>query len=476
MSNSTKDYYDIPAEWIPSSNFANRPMSEISDINLVDGLGTFVYSSDSSSSSEADSKAEDDATPSEPRDPAVELELESKSKSGVPPELEMAVTSRTDAPQPRLRSLSNDVKMMDRPRLRRKAATAPPGTLSVPNYAPQPPRRAISARPRAFKGRDKQQASRVAVRLDFGKTRDDDLQKPREQIPPAAHLETRGDNCQTLKDAQLPGSFSQKARVRRTVDKKMMVRLKTDIVDFEPQGLLSSPMSMLNTPREMYATPEQHPASDEPSNLCSPHAENARRSILSSLSGISPTLHLGKTRQHKSMHDGHVKISNLAGWQPIYVAGAICLEEHAPELRKDSVASLDPFTKAGESDDRRDCDLLVVDSITTFFDDLGVMDDTTEECLDRYWHDARLAPRQVASARISTMTITSIEAMPVTNVATPQRGRSPQGQGSRFSFSSASSASSLAARSGTPMRQRDKLKRLLSPAFPGSGFRKTLAG
>jgi hypothetical protein len=468
MNDNTKDYYDIPAEWIPSSNFANRPTSEISDINLVDGLWTFVYSSGSSSSS---SEAEDNTTPTKSRDAA----KESKSDSGALPELETAVTSQRNEPQPRLRSLSNDVKMIERPRLRRKANTAPPGTLSVPQYAPHPPRRAISARPRAFRGRDKQQASRVAHRLDFGKTRDDDLKKPREQIPPQARLETQGDNNQTPEDTRLPGSFSGKARVRETLDKKKMVRLKTDIVDFESQGLLSSPMSMLNTPREMYAIPEQHPTSEEPSSPCSPPAKNARRSILSSLAGTSPTLHLIKTRQHTSMHDCHIRMSDLAARQPIYVAGAICLEEHAPKLRKDSVASLDPFTKAGESDDRRNCDMLVVDSITSFFDDLGVMEGATEECLDRYWHDAYRAPRHIANARMSIMIITSMQEAPVTSVTTPQRGRSPQGQGSRFSFSSASSSSSLAARSGTPMRQRDKLKRLLSPAFPGSGFRRTPA-
>jgi hypothetical protein len=461
--NDNTDYYDIPTEWIPSSNFANRPTSEISEINLVDGLWTFIYSYGSSSSS---SEVEENTNLLNPRHASESAE----SESGAPSESGTTATSCImDTPQPRLRSLSNDVKIMERPNLRWKAATAPPGTLSVPNYAPELPRCAVSARsrpPKTFSGRDQQQTSRVTDRLNFRKTRDDDLKGPQGPLPSPPHLEIQDDSSLTLKDARLLGSFSQKARVRKSLNEKKMAKLKMDMddfVDFESRGLLSSPASMLDTPREMYAIPE-HPMAEEPCSPSSPYAKKARESILSSLSGTSPTLHLGKTRLCEPMHDGHIRKSNSAGWQPMYVAGAIRLEEHAAKLRKDSVASLDPFAKEVESEGKRNSDLLVVDSITTFFDDLGVMEYATEECLDMYWHDARRAARHVASAG------TSIEEAPVTSVAKPQG--SPQDQGSRFSFSSASSSSSQA-RPGTPMRQRDKLKRLLSPAFPGSGFRRT---
>jgi hypothetical protein len=454
---TTKDYYDIPSELLPSSNFANRPASEISDVNLVDGLWTFIYSSGSSSSS---SELEDTVTPTGPRDAAESLE----SESGALPELEATVTNQTiHTPQPRLRSLSNDMKIKERSQSRRKAATAPPGTLTTPDYAPQPPRRAISARPTTSKERGRRQAVRSADRSDFRRKRDEDLKGPQRPLPSLPILEVQGDSSQTLKDTQLPRSFSQRPRVIKTLNEKKLARLQTDIVDFESRGLLSSPRSMLNTPREMYAIPEKVSTSEAPSSPSSPHAKKAQRSIVSSLSGTSPKQHLSRARHCKSMYDVHTKRSNLSGQKQIYVPGAIRLEEHPAKLRKDSVASLEPFAKEVGFDSRRNSDMIVLDNITVFFDELGVVEDATEACLDRYWYD-------VASARTSIITITSIDETPATSVEKPQQGRSTQGP-SRFSFSSASSSSSQA-RNGTPMmRQRDKLRRLLSPAFPGSGLR-----
>jgi hypothetical protein len=441
---NTKDYYDIHFDLLPSSNFANRPASEISDVNLVDGLWKFIYSSGSSSSS---SELEDNQTPTGPRHAAKSLE----SGSDALPELEATVTNQTiNAPQPRLRSLSNDVKMKEPSQSRRKAATAPPAIVLY--YAPQPPRRAISARPIASKERGRRQAVRLTDRLEFRAKRDEDLEGPQGPLPSLPPFKMQVDDSYTLKDAGLLESFSQRPRVRETLNEKKLARLLTDIVDFESRGLLTSPRSMLNTPREMYAIPEKGFTRDAPSSPSSLHAEKARRSIMSSLSGTSPGLHLNKAPHCKPMHDGYIGKSNLAGRQPIYVAGAIRLEPHPSKLRKDSVASLEPFAKEVEFGGRRNSDIIVEDSITKFFDELGVLEDTTEACLDRYWHD-------VASARTSIITI--VEA-PVTSVVKPPRGHSPQ-RLSRFSFSSTSSSASQ-----TPMlRQRDRLKRL----FPGSGLR-----
>jgi hypothetical protein len=440
----TKDYYDIPFNFLPSSNFANRPASEISDIHLVDGLWTFIYSSGSSSSS---SEPEDNKPLTGLRDAAESLE----SGLGALQELEATVTSQTiHAPQPRLRNLSKDIKVKKPSQLRRKAATAPPGTVLY--YAPQPPKRAISAGSTTSEERGRQQAVRLADRLEIRRKRNGDLEGPQGPLPSLPPLKMQGDSSHTLKDVRLLESFSQRPRVRDTLNEKKLARLFTDIVDFESRGLLTLPRSMLVTPREMYAIPEKGSTRDEPSSPSSPHAKTARRAIMSSLSGTSPRLHLSKTRRCTSMHDGHIGKSNLAGRQPIYMAGAIRLEEHPAKLRKDSVASLEPFAKEVEFGSRRNSDIIVEDSITIFFDELGVVEDATEACLDRYWHD-------VASARASIITI--VEA-PLTSVVKPPRGLSPQ-RSSRFSFSSASSSASTA----PMMRQRDRLKRL----FPGSGLR-----
>jgi hypothetical protein len=462
MTESTKDYYDIPTEWIPSSNFANRPMGEITGISLMDGLWTFICPSDSSSSSEAGNNS----TP-RPRDAAKLLYSEVDSTR------EAATTlagSSSGASLQKPRGLSKDMKKLEGRTILKKAASAPPGPLSMGQaYTPEPPRRVVSARSGSSEavGRNAPQPTRLVLDSLVGSC-DIDCTKLQGRLQTPLCL---GSNRCLQGDARLPSSFSQKARVKKTLEKKDIVKLKTDIVDFESRGLLSSPVSMLNTPRELYAIPEKYATSEDLCSLSNPYAKDARRSIISSLSGTASSLYLGKTRRRKSLHDNHGNDTHLAGRLPIYLPGEICLEGHPAKLRKDSVASLDPFAKEVEPRGKRYSDMIILDSITKYFDELGVMEDETECCFDRYWLDAYRASCRSVDSRESSST--SVEEPPFRK---PERPRSERiVQGSRFSFSSASSSSSSLPRSGTPMRQRDKLKRLLSPAFPGSAFLRTPA-
>jgi hypothetical protein len=432
MNDSTRDYYDIPAEWIPSPNFAGRPASEISEINLMDGLWTFMSSSGSSSSS---SEHDDIPTPI-PRDIAESTEAEHV----IPQRLEITVTGPDFVtPQPRRTSLSKDVNVHDRPILLEKATSSPSGGFTTPNYAPQPPRRAISARlgtSRSNRGRLPQREDSAIDPFSFEGAQDDKRVGPQGRLPsPPRHMDSR---------------------------------LRTDIVDFESRGLLSSPISMLSTPRELYPISEKCPAVDEPSSPSSPQAKDARRSIMSSLSGNGSSLYLLKLHRQTSMHDDRIVKMYPPGWQPIYLPGPISLEKHPAQLRKDSVASLDPFAKELEPRVRRHSDMIVLDSITGYFDDFGVMEDPTEACFDMFWRHTHQAPDEVADAR--KCSITSVEEPPLRSPESQRSRRSLQG--SRFSFSSVSSSSSLP-RTGTPMRQRDRLKKLLSPAFPSSAFLRT---
>jgi hypothetical protein len=464
MNDSTRDYYDIPAEWIPSPNFAGRPASEISEINLMDGLWTFMSSSGSSSSS---SEHDDIPTPI-PRDVAESTEAEHV----IPQRLEITVTGPDFVtPQPRRTSLSKDVNVHDRPILLEKASSSPSGGFTTPNYAPQPPIRAISARlgtSRSNRGTLPQREDSAIDPFSFEGAQDDKRVGPQGRLPsPPKHMDS-GHGSSVIGDTKLPGSFSQKERVRRTLDERNVARLRTDIVDFESRGLLSSPISMLSTPRELYPISEKCPAVDEPLSPSSPQAKDARRSIMSSLSGNGSSLYLLKLHRQTSMHDDRIVKMYPPGWQPIYLPGPISLEKHPAQLRKDSVASLDPFAKELEPRVRRHSDMIVLDSITGYFDDFGVMEDPTEACFDMFWRHTHQAPDEVADAR--KCSITSVEEPPLRSPESQRSRRSLQG--SRFSFSSVSSSSSLP-RTGTPMRQRDRLKKLLSPAFPSSAFLRT---
>jgi hypothetical protein len=330
----------------------------------------------------------------------------------------------------------------------------------MPDYAPQPPRRAISARvgpSTSIKRRTPPQGNAVITPLTIGGAYRDNQGLPCPSKQGSSNLPRR--------DAKVPLSFSQKARVKKTLDDKNLGRLNTDIVDFESQGLLTSPTSMLNTPRELYTKPEKGVIHGGP---CCPHSKDARRSIMSSLSGTSPSFRL---RRHTPTRNDSAKILP-AGWQQVYLVGAIRLEEHPARLRKDSVASLDPFAKEVEPSGKRLSEMIVLDSITVFFEDLGVVEDATEQCLDMYWRNTGHAPRCVASVRQISVASIDVAPPPTKSTELPPIERTPKG--SRFSFSSASSTASQP-RTGTPMRQRDKLKRLLSPAFPSSAFLKTPA-
>jgi hypothetical protein len=451
MDDSARDFYDIPTRWIPSSNFANRPTSEISEINL-DRLWTLMSSSDSPVSS---SEVEDTPTPTSREAPAWKRESD------------LAIT----ASQPRLGRLSDDVEALDRPIGREKATTAPAGGFSTPGYAPRPLRRAVSV----------SMGTSSTIRGISPWRRDHEIDPLTvERVPtaervglhkrlPSTPRSTASTDSSLWSDAKLAGSFSQRTRVRKTLDNKNVRMLNTEIVDFESRGLLSSPRSIMNTPQELYAISEKRATGEEPSSPSSPHAKDARKSILSSLSGKGSTLHLNKLSL-RQQHDCTLKTKTPREWGSIYLPGTICLEKHPAQLRKDSVASLDPFAKEVEPRVRRHSDLIVLDSITAFFADFGVTEDATEVCLDMFWRDAFCAPHQVADTRRSS--IISVEEPLLVSQESIQSPPNVQSlHGSRFSFSSASSSTSLP-RNGTPMRQRDKLRRLLSPAFPVSAFLK----
>lgn len=453
MADNKKDYYDLPTEWIPSPNFANRPASEISDINLMDGLWTFICSSDSSP---AASETEENLTPVA----QVATKLP-PSELDVPAGPVITISGPTDGvPRIRQRSFSNDVELLERPSLRTKADTAPAGPLSLPDYAPQLPRRAISARlgpSKSKKGCMPQQTIRVTNPSVFREAKIGDRQGPRKRLPSIPQPATQGDNGDMLAVTQPLGSFSQKARVRKTLDDRKVKRLDTSMVESKPR-----PTSMLKTPRELYAIPENNIAKVELLSPSSLHAKYARKSIMSSLLGSSPTLRLSKAFRARSTGK-YINGLYLTGRWPVYLPGAICLEQHPAQLRKDSVASLDPFAKEVEPRGKRDSDMIMLDSLAMYFADFGIIEEESDYCIDRFWLDEyRVSCHVVDTPRNAS--ITSMDEPPVRSPETPQSGHSRQG--SRFSFSSASS-SMTQPRSGTPMRQRDKLKRLLSPAFGG---------
>ncbi|KAF2030047.1 hypothetical protein EK21DRAFT_100782 [Setomelanomma holmii] len=460
MVDETKDYYDLPTEWLPTANFAGRPTSEISELNLMDGLWTFIISSSSSSSS---SEVEDGPTQSS-RNTVKSSHTEPDALQQ--PSLEMASPGDV-SPKARGRRLSDDVKVMERPRLRKKSATTPPGGFGMPDHAPQLPRRAVSARQGRSNTTKKRNPkpyvagmSLLAAREEGGNGAGGPVVQhapPTGALPQPQQTRHQSEDAQNGRDARLSDSFSQKARVRKTLVDKNLQRLDIRIVDFEARGLLSSPLSMLNTPRELYVIPEQQPMRQNPT---SPQPIDARRSILHCLSKSTSS-----TRHPKAQERQYSRPER----QRIYLPGTICLEEDPAMLRRDSVATRDPFDKAIKPRGKSFSDMVMLDGITMYFEEFNIIQEATEQCLDQYWCDTSRGQHRAAGSRPSS--VTSVEEPTPKSPRKPQSGRSPHN--SRFSFSSTSSTSSQP-RAGTPtVRQRDRLRKLLSPVFPGSAFLKS---
>ena len=230
-----------------------------------------------------------------------------------------------------------------------------------------------------------------------------------------------------------------------------------DFVEAEPDEFADSPQSMLGTPGELYPSlePQRQPGRFRPTS-----AINGKRGTSTPVSPKTPSP-FGKPRLLSNDRlTGDEDIKDLFR-TTVYVPGPIQLEEHPALLRKDSVATLDPFASEIDAIGRRPSDLMALEQMVVYFDDMGLNEDASDVCLDRYWLNG---PQQA-------LRMTDVDAMELEPPLTP---RSQQRSGSkdvpsmlsRFSFSSASSGASVP-QSSPQRRQLIRLRRLLSPALPG---------
>jgi hypothetical protein len=150
------------------------------------------------------------------------------------------------------------------------------------------------------------------------------------------------------------------------------------------------------------------------------------------------------------------------------------LAEHPAKLRRDSVATLDPFTFDPKLDSagRRISDTAGLDVIATFFEEFGVVARVTEVTFDQYWlreslimsNDMDEEMEDMAARRASVSSVRDAGPMD------PQVAHSPREL--KSSFSSASSAPSM---HPAEKRKRSRLRGLLSPGLPSAAFLKSPA-
>lgn len=456
------DYYDLPADLLPSSNFANRPSNEISDITFVDDLWTFMSSSSPSSASSSDTE--------EPPTPRCQTSTE-------PQRHELASTDNPnttvtgqydDRPRVPIRNSSGEFRVVQRPH-HKKAASIPQTTIAQNTRMSNLPRRSPGAKSGIPKGRILPQ-KQVAVDPVTGKRSFVDpplaqlVQKPPPSDSPPKAPRPGTDGKETVKsEIQEASSFSRTARVRKTLEDRNVASLTTNTMDLRSHVRSSSPSSMVETPRELYHKAQWQPKRQ--SDPC-PRLDRSRSPELGRPESSPTVSHTVEQSLGESVSATGVEQVNIVPAQRVYLPGAICLESCGEKRRRDSVASLDLFQESIAFNREKFFDLVGLDDIGTYFEDLGVIEETSDKCLDRYWMKERQETRQCAA------TSTSVKELAVTRRSwnlTDTQNR----QSATFSYCSESSNASQP-RSWTAKRQRIKLRKLLSPGFPGSVFGKSL--
>lgn len=482
MAHSAEDYYDMPVEMLPSANFAGRPTSDIS-MSMYDGLWDLMFSPSSCSS-------EDEAV-EEGNEAALQLRTLPRSPPS-PTQLESPVRPTIRVTSPTLRyeerrwreTWANDESMIDRPRLRKKSQTAPPGGFEAQATPPLEPRRAISVRlsySNTIRRRRPKSDEGVADCLDTKKVSRDGRLGPRKALPKPPSCQ---DNEATPhRTTRALGFFPEKSRGQETVKHKQLGTLNTlntALADFESKRLPTSPSSMLETPRECYATPPERLGTSETSGSPRSSRSWGRKSVRS-VRPVAHTTHSPSSARpnveaHHTLKRKHQRGDvDAAERRRVYLPGAIMLAEHPAKLRRDSVATLDPFTFDPKLDSpgRRTSDSAGLDSIVIFFEEFGVVAKVTEATFDQYWLRQSLKMSDAMDEEMEDFVARKASVSSVREVGPmgPRVTRGPPGLKSSFS-----SASSVVSMHPPEKRKRSRLRGLLSPGLPGAAFLKSPAG
>ncbi|KAF2622747.1 hypothetical protein BU25DRAFT_414997 [Macroventuria anomochaeta] len=360
MQTTGEDYYDIPDDELPSANFAARPTREISELGLlvIDGLWTFTsFASSSFENTDGEDDTDDGPTPTT-LTPETPLMPQPEMPRTLPdtPAITVTSLSRRQSLRQGIRSVGDVVAIVRRPSMRQKANTALPSAFNSTEYAPQD-----AARGRHLRHLSSKNDSKARKVLGI-----DERLLEKEVVKPMYSTDECEEEEKGTELLQANASFSRKSRVRETLERKQLARLRMDFVESEPDKSVDSPQSMLGTPVELYATPERQPGRFRPTS-----AIYGRRGTSTPVSPKTPSRFQRPQPRSDGRFAGDEDLEDLYQTR-IYVPGPIHLEKHPALLRKDSVATLDPF--ASETD-----------SIVVYFDGIGLIEEATDECLDRYW-------------------------------------------------------------------------------------------
>lgn len=431
----------------------NRRMTAI---DVTEGLRTFVWDDD------------DECGPTPRAGSPVAL---SYTIIVTPPTEPLALTDSQ-----RLRQLSCEATPTPRPKLERKAATAPPGVLHLyPGVKPQPPRRAISARtawPGQSSGDLHRRDSVMNLSLPrlshFGTPISRSLisrrrttrravgklgLKPRKNVwrmspPPEKKYQLISEMLNDKKR-----SFSEKARVKEAMKYKNLEAIRTPFVDYKSRDLPGTPLSMAATPRELYSSSEKGTPplrSDSKGEKPSPLRGSPNMAKHFSLPLTSDVQRRPNLKHSRSVASPPSRI------ETVYAPGPIRLEEKIAETpRRGSIATMELFDNGTEPKAKRFSDMVALDGIVMYFQGLGVVDESSEEGLDRFWIPDTRANRQTLSPRKPVPPVPPVPRRPSFSSLPSSSGHFPTGQGARHDEKQQPPSPS------TPGRRRAGLRQLL---------------
>lgn len=462
-----ENYYDIPNDELPSANFAARPTGDINEPALldIDGLSNFINFTSSSSEKTANGNDIDDGPTPPALTPETSLMPQPDMPNTPPTTSDITVTlpfGRQSLPQ-RLGSVSGVTTTMKRRSLWQKADTTPPGAFASAGYAPQVPRRAISARlekRNAAKRHLRHLSSETDLKAKKGMDAEETRLRNEDQILVGPSQESDGEEGTENEIPQTHASF-RKSKAQEATMRGQPTRLRIDFVGSESEDLEDLPQLMLCTPLEMYAMHARQPGRFSPTR-----AVDDRRGPSTPTSSKAPSPSWEPQAQSSDRVAVGEDLEDLEDLHQtrMHVTGPIDLEKHSAMLRKDSVATLDPFPSEADSIGRRPSDLMALEQIVVYFDGMGLIEEATDECLDRYWLDEQQQVPQGMDSGVMELESFS-----------PQSQQSKRSSGdasnmhSKFLLSSASSGAPMP--QGHPQkRQLIRLKKLLSPALPGSKY------
>ncbi|KAF2788850.1 hypothetical protein K505DRAFT_420833 [Melanomma pulvis-pyrius CBS 109.77] len=337
------------------------------------------------------------------RELAMDDDLTPKATSPATP------TSVSTCKPNRRRQLSGDMIRTSRPKLRRKAATAPPGTLYLLSAAPQPPRRAISARvsrPHQNRNNHNRQSGLWSTPLPrlslYGASASRSLITRRKSIrksvgrlglrdkssvwrnPPATYLKKFQLISEALDECR-KNSFSEKARVKDTLKNKNVEVLKMNIVDFNARELPDTPGSMGSTPRELYGKPDEAKANEPPPETGKRRMSSTKRAARFSLA-LSPDIQRCEWIARSSSVLTVRSVNKASHQQQVYMPGPIRLADEISRTPRGGLSTnWDLFSSEIEGDGESFSDTVELDGIVAYFQALRVVDEAAEDGMDKFW-------------------------------------------------------------------------------------------